>query len=68
MRKKIWVNRAKSFKESEKFDAEYYFSMTPKERLETMQLLRQMYGKIKRGQKNESGKRLRRVIRVIQQA
>jgi len=62
--KKIWVNKAKSFKEAEEFDRKYYLAMSRIERLETMQFLREIYYKIK-GSKGEGRKRLRRVIRVI---
>jgi hypothetical protein len=67
--KKIWINKADSFKASEKFDAGYYLEMTLSERLETVQLLREEYSKIhkkKGGPKDEIAKGLRRVIRVIQ--
>ena len=66
MKKKIWVNKAKSFKEAEEFDRKYYMAMSKKERLDTMQLLREMYYTI-RGVKNAGGRRLRKVIKVIQQ-
>ena len=65
-KKKIWVNVAKSFKEAEEFDKRYYMAMSGEERLDTMQLLREMHYKIK-GVKNAGGKRLRRVVRIIQQ-
>jgi len=64
--RKIWVNKAKSFKEAEEFDRNYYAAMSKTEKLETMQFLREMYYKIK-NVKNEGRKRLRRVIKVIQQ-
>lgn len=64
--KKVWVNKTGSFKDAEKFDRDYYFNMSASARLETIQLLREMYFKIKKGYIHESGKRLRRVIRVIQ--
>ena len=63
--KKIWVNKARSFKDAEKFDSNYYAAMSRTERLETMQFLRETYHKIK-NLKNESRKRLRRVVKVIQ--
>ena len=53
MRKKVWVNIAHSFKEAEEFDMNYYQTMARKERLETIQLLREQYFKIK-GIKNEN--------------
>lgn len=64
--KKIWVNKAKSFKEAEEFDNKYYLNMSARERLETMQLLREMYFKFKKGLKNENRKRLCRVVRIVQ--
>jgi len=65
--KKVWAHKCASFKEAEEFDRQYYFSMSPAQRLETMQLLRQSFFKLK-GQKYDRGKRLRRVIKIIQQA
>jgi hypothetical protein len=63
--KKRWINRAKSFRDAEKFDEEYYAKMTGKERLEILQFLRESY-KFKQ-KKHEGRKRLRRSIRIIQQ-
>jgi hypothetical protein len=64
--KKIWVNKANSFKDAEEFDRKFYLNMTADQRLETMQILREMYFKMKDKRKNESRKGLRRVIKVIQ--
>ena len=64
--KKIWVNKTNSFKNAEKFDYDYYLNMTTSKRLETMQLLREIYPKIKKGYKSENREGLRRVIKVIQ--
>ena len=64
--KKIWVNKTDSFKDAERFDRDYYFNMSTSARLEIMQLLREEYFKLKKGYIDESGKRLRRVIRIIQ--
>ncbi len=64
--KRIWINKTNSFKEAEKFDRNYYLNMTASKRLETMQILREIYFKINGGQRNESRKRLRRVIKIIQ--
>ena len=61
--KKVWVHKAKSFEEAERFDRRYYREMSAKERVETVDLLRRMtrkFGKI------HGGKRLRRVIRIVQ--
>ena len=65
--RKIWVNKADSFEEAEKFDENYYQAMSPEQRLETMQFLREIYTKIKRGRTGEDRKRLRRTIKIIQQ-
>ncbi len=64
--RKIWINKAKSFKAAEEFDLNYYLSMDVSGRLETMQLLRELYFKIKKGAKFESRKGLRRILKVIQ--
>ncbi|MCG2726051.1 MAG: hypothetical protein L6420_07325 [Elusimicrobia bacterium] len=61
---KIWVNKAKSFEEAERFNDEYYLNMAPEERLSIMQFCREQYHvKIK----HENRKRFRRVVRIIQQ-
>ena len=62
--KKIWINKASSFKEAAKFDSDYYAKMSKAERIGTMQFLREVYFKFK-APKNENGKRLRRIIKVI---
>jgi len=62
--KKIWINKANSFKEAAEFDSDYYMKMSKAERINTMQLLREIYRKLK-APRNENGKRLRRVIKVI---
>ncbi len=64
--KRIWVNKVNSFGEAEKFDEDYYLSMSGIERLETVQLLRVMYHKIKKGNRSEGRKGLRRIIKIIQ--
>jgi len=68
MDKKIWINRAKSFKAAQDFDVEYYLSMNSQDRLETVQYLREIYYKMKKGLKDEGRKRLRRVIKITKQA
>jgi hypothetical protein len=67
MNKKIWVNKSDSFEAAQDFDFDYYLSMSSKERLETVQFLRESYLKAKKGSKHEGRKRLRRIIKVIQQ-
>lgn len=65
--KKIWINKSNSFKEAEKFDENYYRQMTATQRLEIMQFLRELNFKLKSEKRDESRKRLRRFIRIIQQ-
>ncbi|MFC2149119.1 hypothetical protein ACFLQ8_00285 [Candidatus Auribacterota bacterium] len=65
--KKIWINKEKSFRNAEKFDREYYLNMRPEERLETMQILREINIKMEKGPKRENRKRLRRSVKIIQQ-
>jgi len=64
--KKIWVNKVDSFDAAQEFDDDYYLSMSSKERLETVQFLREIYFKMKKGLDNEDRKRLRRVIKIIE--
>ena len=64
--KKIWVKKVDTFEAANRFDAHYYLSMGSKKRLETMQLLREIYFKMKGGEKDESGKGLRRVVKIVQ--
>jgi hypothetical protein len=68
VKQKIWVNKSKSFKEAQEFDDSYYLSMTPTERLETVQFLREKYWKLKKEKIYEGRKRLRRVFKLIKQA
>ena len=70
--KKIWVNKANSFKEAEEFDRRYYSQMGARERLETMQFLRETYDKFKKpGESHGKGlsyarrKGLRGFIKII---
>lgn len=64
--KKIWIKVFNNFKQAEKSDEDYYAKMTPVERLETMQFLRELAYKFK-GEEHEGRTRLRRVIKIIQQ-
>ena len=64
---KVWVNRAHSFEEAAKFDESYYKSMSPQERLDTVQFLREIFPKIKKDLKGEDRKRFRRIVRIIKQ-
>ncbi len=64
--KKIWVHKARNFKDAERFEDCYYMEKPPSERLSDIQLCRESFFQLK-GLKNASRKGLRRVIRVIQQ-
>lgn len=66
MKRKIWIHKAESFKEAEEFEEQYYRKMSDEEKLGTVQLLREAYGKINKEARNAHRKGLRRVIRIIQ--
>lgn len=66
--KRVWINKARSFKEAVDFDTAYYLSLSSEERLEGVQILREEYFKSKGLEFREDGKRLRRVLRVIKHA
>lgn len=68
MKKKIWVNIAKSFSAAEKFDDEYYKRQTPAQRLDEMQFLREQYFKMNKEAEDAHREGLRRVVRIIKQA
>ena len=65
--KKIWANKADSFKDAEKFDENYYLQMTNTQRLETVQFLREIHFKMQGKTQNESREGLRRFIKIIKQ-
>lgn len=66
--KKIWFRKAHSFAEERKFDTEYYLSMSAREKIETMQFLRELYFKFHRKDPTyERRKGLRRVVKIVQQ-
>ena len=67
MKHKIWANKSNSYEEAQEFDDSYYLSQTPTERLETVQFLRENHWKLKKDVKHESGKGLRRVLKIIKQ-
>ena len=48
MRKKIWVHKATSFEEAERFERRYYAAMSRKERLETVEYLRRLAQKMRK--------------------
>ncbi len=62
--KKIWVHKASSFKEAERFERKYYRAMSAKERVDTVDWLRQVVAR--KLKKSNGGTRLRRVITIVQ--
>ena len=62
--KKIWVHKAKSFEDAKRFDQRYYQAMSPRERVETVDWLRQIARKFKKI--GNGGTRLRRVVTIVQ--
>ena len=66
--KKIWVHKATSMQEANEFDLRYHLAMSRRERLETIQFLRETYRKYAQGRRFNGQRRkgLRRVITVIQ--
>ena len=68
MKAKIWFNKTNSFAEAREFDTDYYMDLSSAERLETIQILREVHFKSTGLLSHENGKRLRRVFRVIKQA
>jgi len=66
MRKKAWIHVAHSFEEAEAFEERYYRSLSRKERIETVDWLRQVYRKYRGMKKAHGGTRLRRVLRIVQ--
>ena len=65
---KIWINKTKSFEEAKTFDKEYYKNMSAADRIETIQILREQYFKLKYPNLNKNGRRLQRVCKIIKQA
>ena len=66
MRRRVWSHKSTSYKEAAEFDRKYYLAMTSTERLETMQLLREMLFKYERYRRGKNGKGLRGFIKIIQ--
>ena len=62
--KKVWVHKAKSFEDAERFERQYYQAMSRRERVETVDWLRQVARKFKKT--GNGGTRLRRVVTVVQ--
>jgi hypothetical protein len=67
MKREIWINKTKSFEDAQEFDTAYYLNLSSAERVETVQVLREAHFKSNGLFRRESGKRLRRVLRVIKQ-
>jgi hypothetical protein len=65
--KRIWLNKARTIEEAQQFEVQYYSSMSGEERVETVQLLREMHFKTSGLKLGEDRKRLRRVLSVIKQ-
>lgn len=65
--KKIWIKKFASFKEAEKADQKYYSNLSPAERLDIIQFLRESYFKLKGLFKHDGRSRLRRSIKIIKQ-
>lgn len=64
--KRIWVHKAKGFAEAAAFEHRYYAAMTPEERLDIMQRLREAYFKINReGTEHAGATRLRRHAAIL---
>jgi len=68
MSQKVWIKKTSSFSEAHAEDQEYYLNMSAETRLETVQFLREQYFKFNGMSPDESGKGLRRTVRVVQQA
>ena len=66
MYQKVWIKKISSFSEARDQDLQYYLNMSAQERLETVQFLREQYFKFNGIIPYESGKRLRRIVRVVQ--
>jgi hypothetical protein len=65
--KKIWIHKSDSFKKAQNFETRYYSELSSLERINTVQLLREQYFKLKGQLRDESRKGLRRSIKIVQQ-
>jgi hypothetical protein len=66
MKKTVWLNKARSFKKAQKFDADYNLGLSDKERIEAIQVLREAHFDSICFYSGEDGKRLQRVVRIIE--
>ena len=64
----MWIRVAHSFRQAEEFERQYYRSMSPEERLSTVQFLRESLGQFSKKGQHAYRKGLRRVIRVVKPA
>lgn len=65
--KRIWINKVESFRAAGELDIDYYLSMSPDERLDTMQFLREMVFKIRRETRyGKGGEGLRRTVKIVE--
>ncbi len=44
MKREIWINKANSFDEAQKFDTAYYLNLSSAERVETVQIIEAFNG------------------------
>jgi hypothetical protein len=64
--KKIWIKKFNDFKVADAAERSYYAKMTPSERVDIIQFLRDQFNKFSGEKKNARGKRLRRAVKIIQ--
>ncbi len=63
---RIWIRRAKNFEEAVIFEREYYAAMTPEERLDSMQRLREAYFKFNKDTADHAGTfRLQKHVKIL---
>ena len=66
-KKHSWIKKFDTFKSAKKFDIDYYLSMPPQQRLQTMQFLRGIAFNIRTELRYAKGRKgLQRVIKVVQ--
>jgi hypothetical protein len=66
--KKLWAKKFSSFKAADKADRDYYARLSPTERLDIIQFLRESYFDLRGLFKHDGRGRLRRSIKIVQQA
>ena len=64
--KKIWMHKADSFEKAKDFEVKYYSTLSSSERIDIVQFLREQYFKLKGRLKDESRKRLRSSLKIVQ--